>query len=117
MKAVNMKLDSGCCTAVLGNKGRVWTPFVRMESCSSGPFIKRYKMANGDVERYTETLMMRKVVGGKYKADQPYPIKKIVNHMLRIGRMHGIQKAAKKILMEAKCEIDTGKPCTHRSTK
>jgi len=66
-----------------------------MESNSTGPFIKKYQMANGDVELFVIPLL---------KGIDPYPIKRACNHMLRIGRNHGITKGAKKLLQEAKRE-------------
>ena len=93
MKAVFMKGDDGGFTAILANPGRIYTQYVRMESNSSGPFIRKRKMANGDVELYASPLM---------KGIDPYPIKKACNHMLRVGRKCGITKAAKKLLQEAK---------------
>ena len=88
-----MRTDDGGFTAVLGNPGRIYTPYVRMQTNSSGPFIKKRKIANGDVDHYCSPLL---------KGIDPYPIRKICNHMLRVGRMHGITKAAKKLLQEAK---------------
>ena len=95
MRAVNMKADNGGFTAILGNPGRIYTPFVRMESNSTGPFVKKRRIANGDVELFTSPLM---------KGIDPYPIRKACNHMLRVGRKHGITKGAKKLLQEAKRE-------------
>ncbi len=97
MRAVNMKADAGSFTAILGNPGRIYTPFVRMESNSTGPFIKMRKIANGDVELYTSPLLKGNLL-------DPYPIRKACNHMLRVGRKHGITNGARKLLQEAKRE-------------
>ncbi len=95
MRAMSIRSDCGTFPAVVGDKGRIWTKFVRMESPTTGPFIKQYKMANGDVELFAKPLL---------KGIDPYPMKRICNHMLRIGRKHGITKSAKKLLQEAKRE-------------
>lgn len=93
MRAVNLRDNDGGFTAILGKPGRIFTPYVRMESNSSGPFIRKRKMPNGDVELYSSPLLM---------GINPYPIKRICNHMLRVGRKSGITKGAKKLLQEAK---------------
>ena len=93
MQAMMIKSDSGSFTAVVGKPGRIYTPFVRMDSSGSGPFIIKRQMANGDMGLYAKQLL---------KGIDPYPLKKAINHMLRIGRENGITKAAKTFLMEAK---------------
>jgi len=94
VKAMQIRSDEGVFTAVVGNPGRIYTPFVRVDGAGkSGPFIVKRQLANGDMELYASPLM---------KADKPYPLKRAINHMLRIGRANGITKAAKTFLMEAK---------------
>ena len=95
MRAVNLRDADGGFTAILGNPGRIFTQYVRIESNSSGPFIRKRKMANGDVELFSTPLL---------KGIDPYPIKKACNHMLRVGRNLGITKGAKKLLQDAKRE-------------
>ena len=93
MKACTIKSDCGSFPAIVGNAGRTFTPFVRIESPTQGPFIKKYRLTNADMEKYSRPLL---------KGIDPYPLKTACNHMLRIGRAHGITKAAKALLMEAK---------------
>jgi hypothetical protein len=87
-KAVKIHTIDGVFTAVLGEPGRIYTPYVSIDF----PVRKR-KMANGDVERFTRPLL---------KGIDDYPIRRICNHMLRVGRQHGITKGAKALLQEAK---------------
>ena len=87
-RAVRVHTDEGHFSAVLGEPGRIYTPFVMVEF----PVRKR-KIANGDIERHTKPLL---------KGIDDYPVKKIANHLLRIGRQHGITKGARKLLQEAK---------------
>lgn len=93
MKACTIKSDCGSFPAIVGNPGRAFTPFVRMDSPSKGPFIRKYRLTNDDMETYSKPLL---------KGIDPYPLKKAVNHFLRIGRANGITKEAKQLLMEAK---------------
>ncbi len=93
MRACTIKSDCGSFPAIVGDPGRSFTPFVRIESPTQGPFIKKYRLTNADMEKYSRPLL---------KGIDPYPLKTAVNHMLRIGRANGITKAAKTFLMEAK---------------
>ena len=93
MRACSIKSDCGQFPAVVGNPGRKFTHYVRMDSPTQGPFIKRYKLTNEEIDKYATPLL---------RGIDLYPLKRIVNHMLRIGRMNGITKAAKTFLMEAK---------------
>ncbi len=90
MKAVTIFTADGQYAAVLGDAGRIYTPYVIV----AFP-VRKEKIANGDVESYTRPLFIG-------KANNPYPLKRICNHMLRIGRKHRITKGAKKFLQEAK---------------
>lgn len=95
MKAMLIKDDDGSFTAVVGKPGRIYTQFVRMDGAgATGPFIVKRKMANGDMDLYSSPLL--------WANDTPYPIKRIVKHMLRIGRENGITKSAKDFLRGAK---------------
>ncbi len=91
MIVARVKTNEGAFCAVLGKPGRLYTPFV---SLASFP-VRKYRIANGDVKLYAKQLLL-----GTKRLD--YPVKKAVNHMLRVGRMHGITKGARKLLMEAK---------------
>lgn len=108
MRAARFNDTDGFFTAIIGNPGRIYTPIVKIESPTSGPHIIRRQIANGDIDMFSSPLM---------NGDKPYPLKKAVNHMLRIGREQGITKSAKKMLMEAKCEANTGTPCTHKEVR
>ena len=83
----------GSFAAVVGNKGRIYTRYVKIDSHGTGPFIVRRQMANGDVESFATPLTL---------GDKPYPLKRAANNMLRIGRKHGITKSARALLKEAK---------------
>lgn len=93
MRAVRLRDDHGTFAAVIGSPGRIYTPYVRIDSPNKGPFIKKWRMANGDIDKYSEPLMR----GGK-----DYPVKTAANHMLRIGRKSGITKGARQLLNEAR---------------
>ena len=82
-------MDEGTFCAILGQAGRLYTPYV----CLEGKVVSRRRMANGDVARYATDLM---------KGKRAYPIKRAANHMLRVGRTRGITKGARKLLKEAK---------------
>lgn len=90
MQAVKIRIEEGQFAAVLGKPGRMYTPFVMVEF----PVRKR-RIANIDVEKYTRPLF-------KGKGNDPYPIKRAANHMLRIGRKHGITKGARDLLNAAR---------------
>jgi hypothetical protein len=95
MRAVNLRDNDGGFCAILGNPGRIYTPYVRMESNTAGPFIRKRSMPNGDIALHSTPLM---------KGIDPYPIKRACNHMLRVGRTLGITKGARKLLQAAKRE-------------
>ena len=92
MKAVTIFTEDGQCAAVLGEPGRIYTPYVIVEFP-----IRKQRIPNGDVESYTRPLFIGKGNG-------PYPLKRIIRHLLRIGKKHGITKAAKAFLKEASLE-------------
>lgn len=81
--------DEGCFCAVIGKPGRVYTPYVSMANFP----VRKYRMANGEVNRFITQLLLK----GK-----DYPVTKAVNHMLRVGRKHGITKGARALLLEAR---------------
>lgn len=93
MRAMTIKSDCGSFPAIVGDPGRKFTQYVRMDSPTQGPFVKRYKLTNGEIDKYAAPLL---------RGIDPYPLKRAVNHMLRVGRANGITKAAKVFLMEAK---------------
>ncbi|KKN76148.1 hypothetical protein LCGC14_0373430 [marine sediment metagenome] len=94
MRAMRIRVNDGVgsFTAVVGKPGRIYTPYVKIDSHGTGVAIIRRHMANGDVEAFASPLM---------KGDKPYPMTKAVNHMLRIGRKRGITKSARALLKEA----------------
>lgn len=110
MQAMRIRDNEGSFTAVVGKASRIYTPYVRMDSYGKGPFIIKRQMANGDMDLYATPLT---------RTGKPYPVKRAINHMLRIGRANGITKAAKKFLLAVKkgCAIcsNTGRefpfPC------
>ncbi len=93
MRALMVRKDEGVFCAIVGNPGRVFTQYVRIDSPGKGPFVTQKKMANGDMDLYSKPML---------RGIDPYPLKRAVNHMLRIGRKNGITKAAKQFLIEAK---------------
>jgi len=95
MRAMILRKDEGVFCAVVGKPGRIFTPYVRIHSPKTGPFVKKFKMANGDMELYSKPML---------KGIDPYPLKRVANHFLRIGRKSGITKGARKFLMDAKHE-------------
>lgn len=90
-RVVRVSTTEGCFTAVMGEPGRIYTPYV----CLEGKVVSRHRMPNGDVARYATDLM---------KGTKPYPLKRAINHMLRVGRTRGITKGAKTLLREAKAQ-------------
>ncbi len=86
MKPVTMFTVDGQCAAVLGDPGRIYTPYVIVEF----PIRKR-KIPNGDVESYTRPLFIG-------KGNDLYPMKRIIRHLRRIGKKHGITKGAARFL-------------------
>jgi len=87
MKVARVHTDEGFFTAVLGEPGRKFTPFVMIDF----PVRKR-QMLNVDVDKHAPQLMLGK---------KDYPVKRAARHMLRIGRAQGITKGAKVLLREA----------------
>ena len=80
MKIVHLHTENyGIKLAVLGEPGRLYTPYVLIDY----PVCLR-KMANGSVARYTR--------------DADYPLKKGIRSFLRIGKRNGITKGATKLL-------------------
>jgi len=90
MRVVRVHTNEGQFTAVLGDPGRIYTPYVQVEF----PVRKR-RIPNGDVGLFTS-----QVTKGIDKKD--YPVKRAANHLLRIGRQHGISKGARQFLNEAR---------------
>jgi hypothetical protein len=86
MKAVTIFTEDGQCAAVLGEAGRIYTPYVMVEF----PIRKR-RIFNVDVPKYTRPLFIG-------KGNDPYPMKRIVRHLRRIGKHHGITKGATQLL-------------------
>ena len=92
MQAVHLHTEDGFVVALLGDKDRIYTPYVAL----TFPIRKR-RIANGDVAKFTRPLTI-----GHNKKQRPYPLTKLVNHLLRIGKAHGISKGARTMLMKAK---------------
>ncbi len=95
MRVVRFNDTDGFFTAIVGKPGRIYTAMIRLDSPTAGPHVIRRQVANGDVESFSSPLM---------KGDKPYPIKRAINHMLRIGRERGITGEAKSFLLKAKRE-------------
>jgi hypothetical protein len=89
MRVVRIHSDEGSFTAVLGKPGRIYTPYV----CLADYPVRKRRMANGDVAKYASELTLK----GK-----PYPLKRAVRAMLRVGRQYGITGGAKALLKEAR---------------
>lgn len=88
MKVVRIHTDEGQFTAVIGKPGRIYTPFVTVDFP-----VRMQRMANGDVAKFTTPLKL---------GEKDYPLRRAANHMLRVGRKHGISKRARNLLLEAK---------------
>lgn len=88
MRAVKVHTNEGVFCAVLGEAGRLYTPYVIIDTP-----VRKCKLANGDIKRLVTDLMRK----GK-----AYPLKTAANHMLRCGRKFGITKGARKLLNEAR---------------
>jgi len=73
--------DGGVQTAIIGDPGRIWTPYVMIDFP-----VRLRKIRNTDT---------------RYVKDMDYPLKKAVRHYLRIGRDKGITNGAKKFLRSA----------------
>lgn len=78
----------GFCVAVLGQKGRVWTQYV---SINSYP-VRKQKVRTAKLGKLCRPLELR----GK-----PYPLARAARQMLRVGKNMGITKGAKALLKEA----------------
>lgn len=70
------------CTAILGDPGRVYTPYVIVEFP-----VRLRRIANGDIKKYTRDL--------------DYPLKKACSRFMGIGRRHGMTKGARKLIKRA----------------
>lgn len=81
MRVVHIHTPHGVKTAIMGEPGRVWTPYVMIEYP-----VRLFKIRNTDK---------------RYIKDMDYPLRKAVRHYLRIGREKGITKGAKRFLREA----------------
>lgn len=68
--------------AVLGDPGRIYTPYVTTEFP-----VRLRRIANGDVKKYTK--------------DIDYPLKKACTALKRVGSKQGITKGAKQLLSRA----------------
>jgi hypothetical protein len=84
------RIHSSFTTAIIGEAGRKFTKYIALDFP-----VRIRKILNTDVEKFTSQL----TIG---KARQDYPLKKAANHMLRVGRQHGISGAARKFLREAR---------------
>lgn len=87
-EVVRIHNGSGFCVAVLGNRGRVWTPYVSIDAYP----IRKHKIRTAKLAKYCKPLELR----GK-----PYPLTRAAKQMLRVGRNMGITKGAKALLKEA----------------
>ena len=92
MKAVKLRTEHGVRACLLGDPGRLYTSYVTIDFP-----IRKHRIANGDVDRFTRPLTI-----GHKKRERPYPVTKLVNHLIRIGRAHGITKGARRLVMIAK---------------
>ena len=88
-EVVRIHNGTGFFVAVMGQPGRVWTPYVTLE----GFPVRRRRIRNVKVAKATRPCM---------KGKNPYPLKRAANQMLRVGRQQGITKSARRLLMEAK---------------
>ena len=93
MQVVRIHTDDGFHTAILGEPGTKFTSYVAV----SFPVRKR-RIRNADVTKHTRPLLV--AVGKSGQKD--YPLKRAANHILRIGRQHGISGGAKELLLAAK---------------
>jgi len=82
---VRMHTSTGFFCAVLGKPGRIYTPYVTLQTFP----IRKRKIRNTALPKVTAPLMRK---------DKPYPLKRGVNQMLRVGRNVGITKGAKTLL-------------------
>lgn len=87
-RAVRLHTGTGFVCAVLGEPGRKWTPYV-----SFGFPIRKRKIANSQIERYSKPLM---------KGKSPYPLKTACNKLLTMGKNGNITKGARQLLNDAK---------------
>ena len=83
MRVVRLKTDEGTTTAIMGDPGRIYTPFAMIEL----PIIRKRRLPNGDA--------------AKFAADLDYPIKKACRRYLSFGRKHSITKSARTFIRGA----------------
>ena len=83
MRVVRLRTEIGTFTAIMGEPGRIYTPFAIIEL----PVIRKRKIPNGDVKLYV--------------TDINYPIKKACNRFLKFGKKHSITKGARTFIKEA----------------
>lgn len=87
-EVVRIHNGSGFHVAVLGEPGRVWTPYVTIE----GYPLRRRRIRNTKLAKACRPLQLK----GK-----PYPLKRAARHMIRVGKSAGATKGAIKLLREA----------------
>lgn len=81
-RTAGIKFTEQFTTAILGEPGRIYTPYVIVEFP-----VRLRRIPNGDVERYTR--------------DIDYPLKKACRSFLGVGRRHGITKGARNFIKGA----------------
>ena len=80
---IHYRTDEGSVSAIIGTKGRIYTPLV----CIDSP-IRKFMVPNGDIERY------RREIPEKSKPT----VRKAARIMLRAGKKLHITKGATKFL-------------------
>ncbi len=83
MRIVRLRTEDEITTAILGEPGRIYTPYVIIEL----PIIRKRRMPNGDVALYA--------------TDIDYPMKKACRRYLSFGHNHSITKSARTFIRGA----------------
>ena len=78
--------------ALVGDPGRKFTQYVPVEFHGKSCLIRKKRMLNSEM-RYAKPLK---------KGNKDYPVARLCNHLLRMGKNGRMTKGARKFVQEAK---------------
>ncbi len=80
---IHYRTDEGSVSAIIGTKGRIYTPLVYIDSP-----IRKFMVPNGDIEKFRRDVP---------ESSKP-TVRKAARIMLKAGKKLGIRKGAKMFL-------------------
>lgn len=92
-EAIRLHTESGFVSALAGKRGRLYTEIVPVEFWGKSCKIRKRRVPNRDIDKYAKPLM---------KGKKPYPLTRLCNHLLRMGRHGHMTKGARALVNEAK---------------